>query len=391
MEISLVLSNDSGTYQAILGQFISTEATAASASAASAAQSAAQATAVLSSSLLKANNLSDLVDAPTARNNLSAAKSGANSDITSLSGLTTALSIAQGGTGQTSQGAALSALLGASLVPIANGGTNASTASAARTNLGLGTAATQNTGTSGATIPLLNGANTWAAAQAFAVRPTFNGATPWDSTNLNFAVPPAIGGTTPATGAFTTLSASSTVSGAGFSTYLASPPAIGTTSPAAGKFTTLQTTGAYTPSSTAGIVGTTTNDNAQAGSVGEYQSVVGGASISMSNSVVTNMVSMSLTAGDWDVESSIQYQAGTGATVSLVLVGVSTTSGATGTLGQTNSCTGAFTSGVGTVPFCSPVTRLSLSATTTVYSVGLAVFSGGTCTGLGMLRARRVR
>jgi len=41
-------------------------------------------------------------DAGTARTNLSAAGSGANSDITSLSGLTTALSVAQGGTGATS-------------------------------------------------------------------------------------------------------------------------------------------------------------------------------------------------------------------------------------------------------------------------------------------------
>lgn len=40
--------------------------------------------------------------ATNARTNLSAAKSGANSDITSLSGLTTALSVAQGGTGATS-------------------------------------------------------------------------------------------------------------------------------------------------------------------------------------------------------------------------------------------------------------------------------------------------
>jgi hypothetical protein len=39
----------------------------------------------------------------------------------------------------------------------------------------------------------------------------------------------AIGATTASTGAFTTLSASSTVSGIGFSTYLASPPAIGGT------------------------------------------------------------------------------------------------------------------------------------------------------------------
>ena len=54
------------------------------------------------------------------------------------------------------------------------------------------------------------------------------------SININGTV----GATTPTTGAFTTLSASSTVSGTGFSTYLASPPAIGGTAAAAGTFTT---------------------------------------------------------------------------------------------------------------------------------------------------------
>lgn len=48
---------------------------------------------------------------------------------------------------------------------IANGGTGASSAAAARGNLGLGSAAVQNTGTSGANVPLLNGANIWGAAQ----------------------------------------------------------------------------------------------------------------------------------------------------------------------------------------------------------------------------------
>ena len=57
-----------------------------------------------------------------------------------------------------------------------------------------------------------------------------------------------IGNTTPAAGAFTTLSASSTVSGTGFSTYLASPPAIGGTAPAAGSFTNLSYTGTLTGS-----------------------------------------------------------------------------------------------------------------------------------------------
>ena len=66
------------------------------------------------------------------------------------------------------------------------------------------------------------------------------------------ASPPAIGGTTPASGAFTTLSASSTVSGTGFSTYLASPPAIGGTTPASGAFTTLSATGNTTLGDAAG-------------------------------------------------------------------------------------------------------------------------------------------
>ncbi len=52
----------------------------------------------------------------------------------------------------------------------------------------------------------------------------------------------SVGATTPSTGAFTTLSASGTVSGAGFSSYLASPPAIGGTTAAAATFTTCTAT-----------------------------------------------------------------------------------------------------------------------------------------------------
>lgn len=80
-----------------------------------------------------------------------------------------------------------------------------------------------------------------------------------------FPSPGPIGGTTPSTGAFTTLSASSTVSGTGFSTYLASPPAIGGTSPAAGTFTTLAVNSTETVGTSLSINGgsvlTTTNQS----------------------------------------------------------------------------------------------------------------------------------
>ena len=54
---------------------------------------------------------------------------------------------------------------------------NLNNVATSRSNLGLGTAATRNTGTSGATVPLLNGANTWAAAQTLSVDATINGVT----------------------------------------------------------------------------------------------------------------------------------------------------------------------------------------------------------------------
>ncbi|HHA1271499.1 TPA: tail fiber domain-containing protein [Enterobacter mori] len=50
---------------------------------------------------------------------------------------------------------------------IGQGGTGSTTAAGARTNLGLGTAAVVNTGTSGNTIPLLSGTNAWSNPQAF--------------------------------------------------------------------------------------------------------------------------------------------------------------------------------------------------------------------------------
>ena len=97
-----------------------------------------------------ANGGTGATDAGTARSNLSAAKSGANSDITGLSGLTTALSLSQGGTGATDAATARSNLSAAAsgansditsitglttALTIAQGGTGATTANTAFTAL----------------------------------------------------------------------------------------------------------------------------------------------------------------------------------------------------------------------------------------------------------------
>ena len=63
-----------------------------------------------------------------------------------------------------------------------------------------------------------------------------------------------VGATTASTGAFTTLSASSTVSGTGFSNYFAAPPTIGNTTPNAGTFTTLTGTSVTDSGLTSGRV-----------------------------------------------------------------------------------------------------------------------------------------
>lgn len=55
-----------------------------------------------------------------------------------------------------------------------------------------------------------------------------------------FSTPSPIGNTTPNSGAFTTLSASGALSGAGFTNLLASPSAIGSVAPSTGKFTQVE-------------------------------------------------------------------------------------------------------------------------------------------------------
>jgi len=241
---------------------------------------------------------------------------------------------------------------------------------------------------------------TGSGAVVFATSPTISGATISGGTINNTPV----GATTPNTGAFTTLSATSTVSGAGFSTYLASPPAIGSTAANSGAFTTISASGAITPSQTSGIVGTTTNNNANAGSLGEYicAQVTNGGSptgcstnsstpVSLTSNTPANITSVSLTAGDWQCTGVAQFFPAGSTVTTQATAGISSTSATLPTANaQTANSNPPSTAGIG-IQFVVPPVRQLLSATTTVYLVSNSVFSTSTETGGGRIDCRRMR
>lgn len=246
---------------------------------------------------------------------------------------------------------------------------------------------------------------TGSGSLVFGTSPSISGASISGGGGIN-GVP--IGGTTPSTGAFTTLSASSTVSGAGFTSLLspyaplASPSLTGTPiAPTAslGTNTTQIATTAYVQANavtstsptitTPNIVGVTNASNAAAGSVGELISTPGSA-ISISSTTITNVASIPLTAGDWDVQCTGQTIPAGSTTTSTVVVGITTTSGsfgALGTLSQLQLNTGAgYAEALPT-----PVVRINVSSATTVFCDMSVTFAASTMQASAQMRARRVR
>lgn len=117
--------------------------------------------------------------------------------------------------------------------------------------------------------------------------------------------------------------------------------------------------------------------------------------IALTTNVPINIAAISLTAGDWDLNGAINIMGSVATTVSYFTGSPGLT---TATLNQTPSASFAQTYGGGT-PFATltwvtnvlPVTRFSLSATTTIFLVVQAGFGVSTMTSNGIIRARRVR
>jgi len=146
--------------------------------------------------------------------------------------------------------------------------------------------------------------------------------------------------------------------------------------------------------------GTTSNDNAVNGTVGEFQTstVPLGSAVSLVTATAKNVVTLSLTAGDWDLRSQVDFSLSS-ATTSLFQAGASlTTNTLPGQAGGSGLGTDALhslplilTTSTTTTTLGSVPVRLSISATTTLYLVALATFSAGSVTAYGTISARRVR
>lgn len=136
--------------------------------------------------------------------------------------------------------------------------------------------------------------------------------------------------------------------------------------------------------------------DAASGTIGELLTAVvaSGSAVSLSNTTPTDITTLSLTPGDWDIYGMIVFigSGWTTAAASPQVAGVSQTANTQptsrdqqGTESQVITTTGSV------MTIQTPYQRLSVSSTTVLHLVATANFSAGTCTGYGRVIARRAR
>jgi hypothetical protein len=128
-----------------------------------------------------------------------------------------------------------------------------------------------------------------------------------------------------------------------------------------------------------GGTGVTDGSDAAAGIIGEFLSNTAGP-VGLTSAATSNIVSLSLSAGDWDVSGGVVFSpsAGTNSFFGAGMGGLDVYFAATFSAAALNQALNT------------ALRRYNVTATTTVWVVARAVFTG-TCTATGTVRARRVR
>jgi hypothetical protein len=139
--------------------------------------------------------------------------------------------------------------------------------------------------------------------------------------------------------------------------------------------------------------GTVAADDPPAGVLGEELSaeVLVGDAVALVTNTAKTVVSLELTAGDWDLSGVVSFLPAATTSITKLSQSISSTTNVHGNNKNKKSLT--FTAVVpnDTLIADTPVVRVNLSATTTYYLIALATFTVDTLSAYGYLRARRVR
>ena len=140
------------------------------------------------------------------------------------------------------------------------------------------------------------------------------------------------------------------------------------------------------------IPGTNTNDNAGTGDIGEFVSsvIASGSSISLSNNTPTNITSIVLTSGDWNVWGNVNM-ADSGGALNGAACWISKISATIPDLSLYNVIDVSVTNNLTMVGLNAPFVRISITTTTTVYLSCQVGIASGSATGCGGIFARRAR
>jgi len=141
--------------------------------------------------------------------------------------------------------------------------------------------------------------------------------------------------------------------------------------------------------------GTTTNDSAAAGKIGEVISstIAVGSAVALTSNTGANITSVSLTSGDWEVFGVIKFTGGATTTVTWIQGCVHTTSA---TFSDNDSSVAIHFGGATIVAninqsFPLAPIRVSIASTTTHYLVAKSTFGTSTLSAYGAIHARRIR
>ncbi len=123
--------------------------------------------------------------------------------------------------------------------------------------------------------------------------------------------------------------------------------------------------------------------------VGEYVEGTG-SEINLIAGAITTVHTLSLSAGDWDVEGTVTYTKAANTVVAYTKQGITMPNTAFGAVGAFTATAAAISSAVPS-SFTTPTVRVNISAPTNVFLTTQAGFTTSTLSAIGFISARRVR